>query len=570
MTDLWYGTSGRRDASIAIVGESWGVQEEQAKAPFVGQSGQELTRMLADAGISRDDCFLTNVVAARPPENDMRKFFVPQKEAKAYAPIRGLCPAPMVRNGLESLHAQLQAVSPRVIVALGNYALWALTNSSFSVSTKEGWKVPSGITSWRGSYLEYETAPRREKSIPVVPTYHPAAVLRQWDWRAVAVQDLRARVAPIAKGGVVPPDHTRFITRPSFGQVINTLDMLAALSEGSWLTCDVETHAGHIDCIGLAWSDTDAICIPLFSIFTGAAYWSLIQEQMIHARLRKLFRQKHLLWTGQNYSYDFQYLDASLYNPPRPDFDTMAGHHLAFPGTPKSLDYLSSIYCRHHRYWGESSDHSTDDERWRYNCYDTCKTWEITGVLQGVHIGLGLVEQMQERMDIMYEVAFDMMRRGVRIDIPLRRKLTLEMVDEIALLERWVDSLMPDHLRPLIAGKTSKSPWYRSPTQQAKFFYDLCGIPPVLNPKTKRPTVDDDALPKIKLMQPLLAPMVDALQDLRTLGIYYNQVTAKLEPNGRMGTSFNTAGPVSFRWSSSENAFGRGTNLQNIAKEKDT
>lgn len=565
--ELFASTSGPKSASIAIVGESWGHEEAKSGLPFVGQSGQELTRILFDAGIDRRDCFLTNVVSARPPENDMRKFFVPQKEARAYAPIRGLCPLPLVRDGLVKLHAQLATVSPRVIVAFGNYALWALTKDNFSLATKEGWRVPAGITSWRGSYLEYNTAPPGRT--PVVPTYHPAAILRQWEWRAVAVQDLRARVKPLAEGGQVPVEQTRFITRPTFGQVLQTIDALCALPQGSWLTCDVETASGHIDCIGLAWSRVDALCVPFFSIFTGRPYWSLIQEQMIHERLRKLFRQTHLRWTGQNYVYDLQYLDAGLYSPARPDFDSMVGHHLVFPGTPKSLDYLSSLYCRHHRYWGESSQHTTDDERWVYNCYDTSKVIEITETLIAAHTQLGMTELMRERMDVMYEVAFDMMKRGVRMNIPLKKKMILELLDRIMQVEAWVDQLMPEALKPLIRGKTSKSEWYRSPTQQAKFFYDLCGLPAVLNPKTKRPTVDDDALPKIKLMQPILGPMVDALQELRTLGVYFNQASMGLHADGRVRCSFNVTGTISFRWSSSEDAFGKGTNLQNIAKEKD-
>jgi uracil-DNA glycosylase family 4 len=54
--------------SIAIVGEAWGEQEERARAPFVGASGYELTRMLDEAGIRRADCFLTNVFNLRPEQ----------------------------------------------------------------------------------------------------------------------------------------------------------------------------------------------------------------------------------------------------------------------------------------------------------------------------------------------------------------------------------------------------------------------------------------------------------------------------------------------------------------------
>lgn len=572
MTDIFQGTSGLRDARIAIVGESWGYNEAQAEQPFVGASGQELTTMLADAGIARNECFLTNVVSARPRENDMRNFFVPQKEIKAngFSLIRGLCPLPIVRAGLSTLHNQLQEVAPDIIIAFGNYALWALTNSNFSVTTKEGWRVPAGVTSWRGSYLEYNsTPPVQGRVIPVIPTYHPAAILRQWEWRAVAVHDLR-RAARVVKDGGVPVEHLHFIIAPTFGRVLEQLDELIRLPEGSWLTCDVETFAGHIDCIGFAWSASEAICIPFNSKFSDTVFWTPLQERMIRARIQKLFKSPGLRWSNQNIIYDLQYLESELFNPPRPSWDTMLAHHLCYPGTPKSLDYLASLYCDYYRYWGESSDHTSDAERWHYNCIDTTKTWEITHVTRQLVESQGMMELMLERLAVMYEVALDMMRRGVKVDVKERRTQVLGLVTAIMEREAWLANIMPEHIPPLLRGKTGKSEWFKSPTQQAKFFYDLCGLPAVLNPKTKRPTVDDDALPKIKLMNPLLGPLVDQLQELRTMGIYYNMLTMELEPFERLSTSFDVCGTVSFRFNSSKNAFGRGGNLQNIAKEKDS
>lgn len=566
--DLFAGTSGPRDAHIAIVGESWGRDEEAARQPFVGASGQELTRMLADAGISRNECFLTNVVAARPAENDMRNFFVPIKEAKAYAPVRGLCPLPVVRAGLDTLHQQLEAVAPKVIIAFGNYALWALTAGSFKCKTEKGWKIPTGIGNWRGSYLFCDAGPSEQsRQRVVVPTYHPAAILRQWPWRTYAVHDLRRARQVALDGGVPPEQPRRFITSPTFDQVVRTLNELILLPEGSWLTCDVETHAGHIDSIGLAWSSSDAICIPLFSKFSGKAYWSLDEEWEIFQLLRVLFAMR-LRWSNQNILYDLQYLDGYCLPLQRPSWDTMLAHHLMFPGTDKDLSTLSSMYCKHHCYWGESSDHESDEQRWHYNCLDTTKTWEITAVTREAVASLGMSDLMQERLDVLYEVAFDMMRRGVRIDMDFRKASIMSLVERTMELECYIDQFMPPELKPLLRGKTSKSEWYKSSTQQATFFYDLCGIPAILHPKTKRPTVDDDALPKIAQMQPILGPMIDGIQELRTTGIILNQASMALHPDNRARCSFNVAGPVSFRWSSSEDAFGKGTNLQNITKEK--
>ncbi len=79
MTDLFFGTSGPRDARIVIIGESWGETEQKLSLPFVGASGKNpdlgLDAALAFAGFSRDECFCTNVVSAHPAANEMHRFF---------------------------------------------------------------------------------------------------------------------------------------------------------------------------------------------------------------------------------------------------------------------------------------------------------------------------------------------------------------------------------------------------------------------------------------------------------------------------------------------------------------
>src|SRR5262245_44670163 len=101
MTDPFYGTDGPHDAHIAIVGESWGVDEQNKQKPFVGYSGQELTKMLADAGINRYDCFVTNVSPRHPAGNKMCLFFERSEDVrKTKVPLRGLYPSQAVLDDL--------------------------------------------------------------------------------------------------------------------------------------------------------------------------------------------------------------------------------------------------------------------------------------------------------------------------------------------------------------------------------------------------------------------------------------------------------------------------------------
>src|SRR5215831_2680981 len=198
ISDPWYGTSGPRDARIVLVGESWGAAEADQKLPFVGESGKELTRILADAGISRNQVFFTNCFAAQPPGNEVWRFF----NSKGEALWRGLSPTPWARSELNRLYHQLREIGPTVVIAAGNYALWALTGEAHvsfsSESTGDGATVivPSGIMSWRGSMLE-SSIPEIERSLKLLPILHPAAILRAWYQRAVTVHDLSSRI-PLA------------------------------------------------------------------------------------------------------------------------------------------------------------------------------------------------------------------------------------------------------------------------------------------------------------------------------------------------------------------------------------
>ena len=135
--------SGPCPATIMLVGEAPGEQEVAQGAPFVGASGQELSRMLQEAGIMRSACFITNVVRIRPPGNDINAFIAQRKSdiTGQHLMLRDKFVLPAVRDGFELLKREIEMCRPNVITAFGNVSLWALTGQ---------W----GITSWRGSVME--------------------------------------------------------------------------------------------------------------------------------------------------------------------------------------------------------------------------------------------------------------------------------------------------------------------------------------------------------------------------------------------------------------------------------
>ncbi len=154
--------SGNEEAKLVFVGEGPGADEDEQGIPFVGRAGQLLTQMIDNTAakegipISRKDVYIANVVKCRPPEN------------------RTPLPDEMATCG-QFLYRQLTTVKPKAICALGATAMKALLNTR------------DGITKLRGQWHKWQ-------DIPVMITYHPSYLLRQYNQEArrQAWQDLKA------------------------------------------------------------------------------------------------------------------------------------------------------------------------------------------------------------------------------------------------------------------------------------------------------------------------------------------------------------------------------------------
>jgi len=563
MTDIFQYTSGPRDADIMIVGEAWGRQEDIEKLPFVGGSGQELTRILADGGIDREECFLTNLVHAQPSGNDMWRFFHPTEWAKNnnVQVHRGLFPKDNILAGLIELSLVIEQVKPKLIIALGNYALWALGNDEGSIGYTQGHRIPTAIVTWRGSQLYTRDS---MGNIPMMPVIHPAAILRQWAYRYPTVQDIKRVVRKRDNWG--PPKYN-FRIRPSYHDVMLTLDYLTKLMVHTEvkLAVDLETRAGGIACIGLAWSNLEAICIPVQCVGKTDGYWDWEELYNIIVRLKRLFSNPNCHIIGQNFLYDAQYIFNEWFLRTSVYADTMLMQNVAWPGTPKGLDYLSSLYCDYHKYWkGEGKEWNPkipEEVLWSYNCKDAVTTFESEVELADVIKFFGLKEQLAMQMQ-QFPMILNMMLRGVAVDTKRRAKLNMELMEAAAQREKRLEYLIPSDVFPR---KAKASPWYRSPKQQMELFYEVLGQEVIRHRKTYKPTVDDEAIATIATRTPILRPLIEIIQEYRSIGVFHsNFIQAPLDPDGRIRSSFDPAGTETYRWASRKNAYGRGTNFQNI------
>jgi uracil-DNA glycosylase len=338
-----------------IVGEAPGQEEERTGSPFMGASGNELTKMLAEAGINRNECFITNLIRIRPPNNDLSSFIAFKKKdiTPAHIPLRDKMVLHCVREGYDLLLKEVEMVDPVLIICLGNAAMWALTGK---------W----GITEWRGSVMQSDVVKRK-----VLVTYHPAAVLRMWSWRPTLVHDLRRAKRESNSPFLETPEYG-FALRPSFDAVISKISELRAtvnplatltgpiipglpipakLNERLLLSVDIETRQHHITCLGISWNTKEALCIPFTCVEDPTGYWSFEEEAAIVYALYDLLTHPKVQIVGQNFIYDAQHIYRWWCFLPNFKYDTMLAQHVLFPGAPKGLDYLASLYARHYCQW---------------------------------------------------------------------------------------------------------------------------------------------------------------------------------------------------------------------------
>lgn len=587
--DLYKHTSGPRNAKVVLVGEAWGSSEAAQRQPFVGASGHELNRMLAEAGLSRDSILCTNVISEQPPGNDFTKFLTPNKEAKdaRAASYDGLYPRPELSASISNLWRLLDHVRPSLVLAAGNIPLHILSNHA-TVSTKNGYKLPAGITSWRGSQTFSRSVasspsltkrwPLLTNPLPLLPIIHPAAILREWGFRSPTVHDLKARAARYLAGLTTwQAPQTNDCWKPSLLDVERALNLwLAKLSAGETLqiSVDIETYARtYISCIGLCDGDL-ALCIPFFYFINNATvpYWPLESELEIWRRLRSLLEHPNIRIIGQNFIYDSLFLNRYGINA-MVTFDTMVTHHLLYPGTPAALHYIASLYCDHHLYWKDESDEwaagaLAAEDLWKYNCKDTRKTFECAQVLAQLIKRRGYETQLSWRMRE-WLLARQMSLRGINDDGALRRQMRQDCFEQATQLEAWLTQVMPKEWRFSSTG----TPWFNSPPMLMYILYDRLGLPPILNKKTNRPTSDDAALEELVTRAAsnkdfaYLKPILQRVQALRSLGVFRSHfLDIKLGPFDRFTLQFNIARPETFRWSSSANPFDEGTNGQNLPK----
>jgi DNA polymerase len=342
---------------VLIVGEAYGAREALFEHPFVGASGQELGKMLFEAGLlpqapvtyaselemiafwrkaqAQHGIAIANVFNARPPDNDITLFFGGAKDDVAkHLPAygRGKWVRTELAHHVENLWQTVRDTEPNLVIAFGNTACWALLQE-IKISALRGTIKPSP-----------------HLGVKVLPTYHPAAVLRQWNLRPIVVTDLE-KAATEAQFKEVRRIERWLTINP-------TLDEIAEWSQrpADYYAVDIENPKvmigaspsylhGQIAMIGFARSPHDALVIPFFDADRpGGSYWSTPREEVQAVKLADALLKRPVPKIFQNGIYDLTHLLRRGYRPTMCREDTMLLHHALYPEMLKGLGFLGSIY----------------------------------------------------------------------------------------------------------------------------------------------------------------------------------------------------------------------------------
>ena len=145
---------GVQNPDVLVIGEGPGHDEDMQGLPFVGKAGILLDRMLAAIGLDRKtNCYIANIVKCRPPEN---RNPLPDEQAACFS----------------FLEAQIHILKPKMILCMGKIAIEKITGQNISINAQHG------------EFFEYN-------GIPVMPTYHPSALLRNEELKRPAWEDLK-------------------------------------------------------------------------------------------------------------------------------------------------------------------------------------------------------------------------------------------------------------------------------------------------------------------------------------------------------------------------------------------
>jgi uracil-DNA glycosylase family 4 len=492
-----------------LVGEAPGAREDDIARPFSGVAGQYLDRMLSEAGLSRDDLYITNTVRCRPPDNR-----TPTKaEIKA-------CSTYML--------AEIEAVNPEHILLLGNVSLQGLLGTS-------------GVMAKRG------TVQNRDGRNYFI-TIHPAAVLRNPSLESQFRSDLQA-FARLSQGNARRPEtHTKLIrTATGLGK------LLTALAEVTTpIAFDAETDSlnpwepgTELHTLALSWIEGESWVIALEHPETKEK-WDIPLSRVYEAIALALEGKKMV---GHNAKFDGKWMIARNV-PLYLHFDTMLASHLLDENRPKGLKPLARQYLGAEE-WEAGITFGVGRvtplrQLAIYNGKDADYTLRLYHIFRDELKKRPKLARLYMKLTMPACRAFMTIEgHGFPVDMERLETRDIEIKEKIEGIRQKMLTYVPKGQR--------ESANFRSPIFLGQWLFGTLELPILLvTPKSNRPSTSESALLQLRKMH----PAVDLLMELRKWEKYESTYTRNwrervgLARKPRLFTTYNLAGTVTGRLSS--------------------
>lgn len=343
---------------IILLGEAFGANEVKINRGFVGASGIELLRMLAEAGAltftTADRTYLSNYYSSgdpnqidmiwnlhpefyranvfnqHPPGNNLEAFCGGKAEGIVGYPalIKGKHVRREFEHELERLGDEILSIDPNLVVCLGNSALWALAGRT-------------GVSKLRGTTC---ISTHTVSGYKLLCTYHPAAVTRQWELRPTTIIDLAKITLESTFSEIRRPSRKIWI-EPSLSDIERFIN--DHIIGCSLLSVDIETAGQQITCVGFAPRSDLAIVIPFHDERAkGRSYWKDEEsERKCWSLIRGVLEDQSIPKVLQNGLYDIAFCFRSYgIRVCGGTHDTMLLHHSLQPESLKALGFLGSVY----------------------------------------------------------------------------------------------------------------------------------------------------------------------------------------------------------------------------------
>ena len=448
------------NAPILILGESPGYNEEKEGVPFIGRAGHLLHEILEKAGLSRDDCYIVNVLGCRP------------KSKKADYPYVDCC--------MDNVKKKIEGLNPKVIISLGNYAFYASTG------------IEGGITKKHGLQESWSEFP----DVPLISTIHPAAILRDQklygkaldDFNSAAVYVNGEREAEDTDYKVIFPDDIQWIEEQLDSTKIVSVDL--ETSGFSWITSEVLA-------IGFSPKPRTGYVVPLLGKHCCQT-WNEEDTKTIMDGLERIFSNEYT-WIGANIKFDMRFLKHKFgFELKGRILDTSLLHHLVHEDEPHSLDFATKKYTNMTPYKDDFTDKiPRNEKKFGFSTVDPDLLWSYLArdVDATSRVGREMYRQVAlEGLDKFYwkftepliRVFLEAELRGVLIDTDRLEEAYEMTVQENLELESVIKERMED---PDIN--------IRSTSQLSKELFSDMGLPVISKTPKGVPQVTSDVLTEL-------------------------------------------------------------------------